>query len=670
MPTRLLDVSHDKPGPDSHDNVRLVISNVESVHNSHPYAALSYCWGNDLDGVVRTKKANLESFRHGIPLDSLPQTLQDAVTVCRGLHIHYLWVDALCIVQDDVDDWRREAAQMHQIYSSSRITIAAHAPVSCQDGFLGDQSYGQSSWQQPFSTEFWTSADEDAFGPTTPVTMYIRMGEPPNQSTVEPSPLTRRGWTLQEGILPRRTIHFTGAELVWECATRHFCECGHVEGLSSDGGTPMVGTEVLHGHRYDHRKELVKDGWMRLVEKYTARTLSYTSDKLIAVSGLAQMVELVSSLSPGSPRNEHERRRSSGTKYLAGVFRAALPRHLLWHAQDRDTDVPEGAILDSQSRPTPYRAPTWSWASIDTPVLYPSGLFDSDETPYITLHDERCFCIPLVQADPTGAVVSGELVVAGPVVPVKLVTAERQEKENVWEVTDNWNGRASIVRTRSGWKEEVACDMKRPVEVRKEDPCYECWCCPWGPSYAWCNKCEGMAADWTTPEHCCLKVASYRGSFETSTFFLVLERSKTIEGAWERVGIGMVESSNSDNGLNDDEYESTSEDSLQGTPSGDVVALDSDIDESNDANSSDGSSVWSYTSPSVEGTESYGSEERIKPFGESCLVMDGTDIVNQNAGEGSNAQNDMSLYVVPDMTDGDNDIDLFSGAEIQMLRII
>lgn len=298
MPCRLLDVGstydqeeEDGQGLSRQGEVRLFESNLaESFCMPAPYAALSYCWGSDLVGVLKTEQDNLKAHRDGIPLDSLSKTVQDAVLVCRGLGIRYLWVDALCIVQDDTNDWRRESSQMHRIYSNSRVTIAVHEAISCKDGFLGEQSYGQPSWQRTFTTKFWLSGtDISNTRVSTHAKMHLRVGEPPHKMSEKPSPLMHRGWTLQEAVLPRRIVHFTGAELVWECATRHFCECGHVEGLTSDGGTPMVRTEIMCGHEYDTREELVVDGWMRLVEKYTRRKLSHASDKLIAVSGIAQM---------------------------------------------------------------------------------------------------------------------------------------------------------------------------------------------------------------------------------------------------------------------------------------------------------------------------------------------------------------------------------------------
>jgi len=323
MPTRVLDVSwtaNEDKSVDSRDEIRLVeFTSADSLGAAGAYAALSYCWGSDLIGVVKTEKTNLETHRRGILLSSLSQTAQDAVQVSRGLGIRYLWIDALCIIQGDVEDWRREGAQMHRIYSNSLVTLAVHASPSCKDGFLGPQSYGQPSWQKTFTTESWTGRDDEGCSVSdetdidTPnisssnrVNMRLRLGELPEDFN-EVSPLMQRGWTFQEALLARRTVHFTGAELIWECSSRHLCECGHIEGMQAGNPHPMLKTKVMSGKSSTGAATfsprlggpppppsissfMLVDGWMRLVSNYSERKLSFTSDKLVALSGLAQQL--------------------------------------------------------------------------------------------------------------------------------------------------------------------------------------------------------------------------------------------------------------------------------------------------------------------------------------------------------------------------------------------
>lgn len=147
------------------------------------------------------------------------------------------------------------------------------------------------------------------------------------------SPLKERGWTLQECILPRLIVHYTSSELVWECNTQHFCECGHVEGLTVNGEMPMVKTEVARGGGNTSTKKLSVDGWMQLVGGYSKRNLTLSSDKLIAISGLAQMVQATVSGTMDSA-------------YHAGIFRQSLPHHLLWSVNGKP-GYSTGTVLDA-----------------------------------------------------------------------------------------------------------------------------------------------------------------------------------------------------------------------------------------------------------------------------------------------------------------------------------
>ncbi|KAK7715694.1 hypothetical protein SLS63_011281 [Diaporthe eres] len=109
------------------------------------YACLSHCWGNpqeicqtrrpDIEEPkdnleVHTGRGNIEKSKDDlgglkVPLDALTKTFQDAVEVCRSLKIKYIWIDSLCIIQNNPEDWENEAARMADIYENAYITIAA-----------------------------------------------------------------------------------------------------------------------------------------------------------------------------------------------------------------------------------------------------------------------------------------------------------------------------------------------------------------------------------------------------------------------------------------------------------------------------------------------------------------------------------------------------------------
>ncbi|XP_014554914.1 hypothetical protein COCVIDRAFT_82223, partial [Bipolaris victoriae FI3] len=115
LPTRVIDVG----GKDS-SRVRLVVSHGRFDR----YIALSHCWG--LREPITTTKDNFDRHvKEGIEIDDLPQTFRDAVEVVRALGFQYLWIDSLCIVQQDCEDWQREAAQMPEVYANAAVTITS-----------------------------------------------------------------------------------------------------------------------------------------------------------------------------------------------------------------------------------------------------------------------------------------------------------------------------------------------------------------------------------------------------------------------------------------------------------------------------------------------------------------------------------------------------------------
>lgn len=101
---------------------------------NYGFVALSYCWGGDQ--LHKTTKTRLRETKGKIDYSQLPATIQDAIQVTLGLGFHYLWVDSLCIVQDDPDELIHEIAKMASIYSQAVVTISAISAAAAGDGFL------------------------------------------------------------------------------------------------------------------------------------------------------------------------------------------------------------------------------------------------------------------------------------------------------------------------------------------------------------------------------------------------------------------------------------------------------------------------------------------------------------------------------------------------------
>ena len=158
LPTRLLDLSS---LPSQHDIIHCEkdpheifctksFKLIETTASQGCYVALSYCWGKNIPYTTTSK--NVEKHQgKGISYEEIPKTLQEAVLVTRLLGLQYLWIDSLCIIQDDQKDWEHEAARMGLVYSRAYITIAASRAHHCGEGFLQPRSTYEETRKMPFT---------------------------------------------------------------------------------------------------------------------------------------------------------------------------------------------------------------------------------------------------------------------------------------------------------------------------------------------------------------------------------------------------------------------------------------------------------------------------------------------------------------------------------------
>lgn len=200
LPTRVLDVV-DKDAT----FVRLTCD-IGNQTRPGRYIALSHRWGSD--ETLRTTQENKERFQDRINIFDLPKTFRDAVYVTRKLGIQYLWIDSLCIVQDDAEDWDTESKLMEQVFSSAYVTIAASCASGTDDGFLKSRPPRQCvTLKKDNGAEYYICDTIDNFA-----------------GDVDQGELNKRGWVLQERALSRRTIYFTEKQSYWECGGGVRCE--------------------------------------------------------------------------------------------------------------------------------------------------------------------------------------------------------------------------------------------------------------------------------------------------------------------------------------------------------------------------------------------------------------------------------------------------------------
>lgn len=360
LPTRLVEISWED---DTIGNVRLVTTTNEFsiAASSVQYATLSHCWGTKT--FFRLKRSNLDALHAAIPLANLPRTFQEAFYLCGSLGIRYIWIDSLCIVQDDVQDWQSESIQMDQIYANGIINIAAGASEDSSEGLFRQRS-GSSALQCPLvvSTEgMWPPEQHEGIADfikrakRDEGTLFERcyfVSKDDWQRSVHQSTLARRGWVLQERLLSPRILTFGTRQIYWQCGETSCNEEGSP--TDDDYTLKMQFATMLSGTSdWDWEDSLSAsslDIWRSVVTDYSQTRLTKHTDRLVALSGLAK------TFCRAMPHNQ----------YLAGMWKDSLPNDLLWevcYVEGPATSPPPCAGPESRG----YCAPTFCWASAAFP---------------------------------------------------------------------------------------------------------------------------------------------------------------------------------------------------------------------------------------------------------------------------------------------------------------
>lgn len=391
VPTRLLKLHA------ANNTFQLVSQN--DVEPGSRYAALSHCWGSkSWASHLILNSNNYATLCGQQPIAILPKTFRDAFTILQRLNLQYLWIDRFCIYQDSKEDWQKEASMMHNVYRNSFMCISALSATDDDGGcfFTRDievvkpsvLTFSKDGVSQP---KLYTSYENDSYA---------------WQKTFSQEVLTSRAWVLQERLLAPRTLHFGKNQVYWECNQEYRSETQpehewrhggrgqlHVPELRATWKALIGGREPYH----TEPTAALEMEWCGIQDFYSTCELSQEEDKLVAISAIVKDMK------------RHLEGLGKSTDYFAGMWRLWLPQSLLWV-----TDLKTA----QKHRPRQYRAPSWSWASVDSTVSSREYTLFSNNGGRVA--SVASVVVTHLTGDDTGQVVSGALTLRGKLVRVLL----------------------------------------------------------------------------------------------------------------------------------------------------------------------------------------------------------------------------------------------------------
>jgi hypothetical protein len=371
VPTRLIDVGTPP---------KLVLS--EDLTRTPKYATLSHCWGTSHPLI--TNKSTLQSYRSRIPEESIPQTFRDAITIAQLLDIPYLWIDSLCIVQDDHEDWQREALKMNEAYLGSSLTIAATDAEDSTWGCFGRGDNPSAQMEGFFSVP----------NHTTNSRTLVQIERRDTRLVGEDSVLSTRGWVLQESILSRRTAHCIYSKFVWQCQSIQTPETG----LSQSPHSHFQSIELAKPSDW-HKI------WCKWIENYSRRQFSFPLDRVAAITGIIKYYEF-----------------TTGDVPILGFWERSICEDLLWVRIG-------GVVQDDGVRAA--NLPSWSWLSYSSAIKFDFWSFDYQNYDLEILFEDHTTLVGhniIWTEEPfVSELVSAQLIVRGPVLKLQLSLSEESQ---------------------------------------------------------------------------------------------------------------------------------------------------------------------------------------------------------------------------------------------------
>ena len=373
MPTRVVDIGR----PESGSNPYI----LETGGRLGKYIALSYCWGDGVKHPIKLKKSNYSAMLQGFDDGSLTRSHEEALQVAQILGYRYIWIDALCIIQDDPSDWEKESFRMAECYHNAALTLIAGESDNSSKGFLSCASFEHDVDSVRFD---YTHPD----APGEKGDLYVCLPR-----STETGPVGDRAWCYQEDLLSRRKLIFGREQLFFHCASREFHESGpvlnRIRSRSQTFNDIFLSLDLdTIGESPNVRREGVISAWYTIVQEFSACSMFDPHDVFAALMGVAKKVQ-------GMLRS----------RYLAGLWEDDIIQGLLWQGVadtmpglgylplqrpvERNTKKPLRLGLPA------IRAPSWSWASVEGAVCRGYGQEDK------TMFDVANLCVKPIDYNPT-----------------------------------------------------------------------------------------------------------------------------------------------------------------------------------------------------------------------------------------------------------------------------
>lgn len=302
------------------------LQETSSMSSLPRYAALSYCWGEG--DRLTTTMVTLSAFKTSLPLPNLPKTFRDAIHATHQLGLPFLWIDALCIVQDIPGEVANQISIMDSVYQNAVLTIVAQGAPSAHHGLFVRRDARHT---RPLKL----SVND---GSTSLVTIKVA-----KLNAQIPDYIRRRGWILQETVLSRRILAYGADEIRWSCLARNASELEPNPREGSGGLRLCPNHCAASSHSTLVERRLCFERWYRLAEDFSLRELSVPSDGLPALAGLAHYF--------------YATHLNDGYTYLAGIWQQDVQAGLAWYLVQSPRRAYRAAGVDGVS------LPTWSWAA-------------------------------------------------------------------------------------------------------------------------------------------------------------------------------------------------------------------------------------------------------------------------------------------------------------------